>query len=58
MIWAPCAVILFYGVTLFFDLGRLKDLDEEETKIDDNDSIVSNETKNISKFEFIFPMQI
>ena len=50
MIWAPIVVVILYVVALLFDLGRLKDLEEEENEaIENNTSIVEKETKNEEK---------
>ena len=51
MIWAPIVVLALYLLTLFFDLGRLKDLEEENinSTLEDNTSIDEKETKEEEK---------
>lgn len=50
MIWSPFVVLIFYAVALFFDLGRLKDLEDEKNEaIENNTSIVEKETNNEEK---------
>ena len=50
MIWAPIVVLALYLLTLFFDLGRLKDLEEEKNStLEDNTSIDEKETKEEEK---------
>ena len=50
MIWAPIVVVILYVVALLFDLGRLKDLEDEKNEaIENNTSIVEKETNNEEK---------
>lgn len=50
MIWSPFVVLIFYAVALIFDLGRLKDLEDEKNEaIENNTSIVEKETNNEEK---------
>ena len=51
MIWAPIVVLALYLLTLFFDLGRLKDLEEENlnSTLEENTSIDEKETKEEEK---------
>lgn len=54
LIWAPILILALFATEVFFDIGKIKDLEEEnkkqESQMDeekeDNNTIVENQTKN------------